>query len=158
MIEFERYPHRCGVYREISERALKLAENKPERLAKKHRKALPLLAEQIEGGKVQDFNVALEIRIRNERDDSSTRSKRQFLARCWIEARRKYFACSPEVQESIKQKWKDLQHMPKTAVYFASMVDGLSGEREKRVAKCEAEYQAWKEKQKKIMGEQLTLI
>ena len=48
--------------------------------------------------------------------------------------------------------------MPATAVRFAGLVDRISGDRDKRLAKYEAEYEAYKDALKRQQGEQLDIF
>ena len=48
--------------------------------------------------------------------------------------------------------------MPATAVRFAGLIDRISGDREKRLAKIEAAYEAYKNEQKRLQGEQLDIF
>lgn len=48
--------------------------------------------------------------------------------------------------------------MPATASRFAGLVDRISGDRDKRLAKCEAEYEAYKAALKRQQGEQLDIF
>ena len=48
--------------------------------------------------------------------------------------------------------------MPATASRFAGLVDRISGDRDKRLAKIEAEYEAYKNERKRQQGEQLDIF
>ena len=50
------------------------------------------------------------------------------------------------------------RHLPATAVYFAGVVDKLSGDQAKRVAKCEQDFGEWKAQQQKQTGKQLDIF
>ena len=57
-----------------------------------------------------------------------------------------------ELTEEFKKLAKALT-LPATASRFAGLVD-----RDKRLAKCEAEYEAHKNEQKRLQGEQLDIF
>ncbi len=134
MIKFDRYPWRSNYQWEISDRALKMAESKPERDAKKLREKLPLLAEQIEGGKVENFDgdaVRAE-RIKNKND--STAEWRRKLAADWKRGRKWFYSLDEKLQKEIIERWEGNRYRPKTPVYFLGLLDIMTGEQAKRLA------------------------
>ena len=54
--------------------------------------------------------------------------------------------------------WLTRCHMPATASRFAGVVDRISGDRDRRLAKYEAEYKAYRNEQKRLQGEQLDIF
>ena len=71
-----------------------------------------------------------------------------------------FFELDAETQARIIKEWEWLTrcHMPATASRFAGLVDRISGDRDKRLAKCEAEYEAYKAALKRQQGEQLDIF
>ncbi|WP_224081704.1 hypothetical protein [Cupriavidus laharis] len=66
---------------------------------------------------------------------------RSFHAKCWRDARRIFFAQPEEVRAVIRTKWATWAG-PTTSTYFSWMVDVESGNQARRVADCEARYDA----------------
>lgn len=137
-----------------------MAINKPVRQAKRLQQKAPLLAELITAEPIADFNADAEYQNRQAVKDASTQSMRNFHAKTWRKARQRFFALDGETQQAITKQWAWLtrNHLPANSVYFAGLVDKISGDQAKRLEKCEAEYQAWKAKKSQGAGVQIDLF
>lgn len=164
MIKFKRYPYRVGetygMNGGLTKRQITMTINKPVRQAKKLQAKAPLLAELITAEPIQDFDAQAEYERRQANFDNGTQKMRNSHARAWREARKRFFELDAETQARIIKEWEWLTrcHMPATASRFAGLVDRISGDRDKRLAKCEAEYEAYKNEQKRQQGEQLDIF
>ena len=164
MIKFKRYPYRVGetygMNGGLTKRQITMAINKPVRQAKKLQQKAPLLAEPITAEPIQDFDAQAEYERRQANHDDYTRYHRSCEAKRWREARKRFFELDAETKARIIKEWEWLTrfHMPATAVRFAVLVDRISGDREKRLAKIEAAYEAYKNEQKRQQGEQLDIL
>lgn len=167
MIKFKRYPYRVGetygMDGGLTKRQITMAINKPVRQAKKLQQKAPLLAELITAEPIQDFDAQAEYERRQAAFDADTQDTRDFHARTWREARKRFFELNEATQKAIIEQWEQLTikasiSMPATAVRFAGLVDGMSGDREKRIARYESEYEAYKDALKRQQGEQLNIF
>ena len=144
MIKFKRYPYRVGetygMNGGLTQRQITMAINKPERQAKNLRAKAPLLAELIEGGKVENFDAEAEYQRRQKLMDDDTQSTRDFHAQMWRKARKRFFECDDATQKAIVEHWNNIRWLPKTSVNFAGMVDRMSGDQAKRVAEADARH------------------
>ncbi len=105
------------------------ALNRPLREAKRLRKALPLLADQIDAE--GEVDVEQEQRARQAQLDRNERDQRAFTARVWREARADYFGSAPKVQVAIRAHWAGWTG-PLTCLYFRYVVDVHTGAIEAR--------------------------
>lgn len=167
MIKFKRYPYRVGetygMNGGLTKRQITMAINKPVRQAKKLQAKAPLLAELITAEPIQDFDAQAEYERRQANHDDYTRYHRSCEAKRWHEARKRFFGLDNDTQAKIIKEWEQLTikasiSMPATAVRFAGLVDRISGDRDKRLAKIEAEYEAYKNERKRQQGEQLDIF
>ena len=164
MIKFKRYPYRVGetygMNGGLTKRQITMAINKPVRQAKKLQQKAPLLAELITAEPIQDFDAQAEYERRQAAFDADTQDTRGFHARTWREARKRFFELDAETKARIIKEWEWLTrcHMPATASRFAGLVDRISGDRDKRLAKYESEYEAYKDEKKRQQGEQLDIF
>lgn len=164
MIRFKRYPYRIGeTYGQdgqLTSRQITMAINKPVRQAKKQQQKAPLLAALLTAEPLGDFDPVAEYNRRQALKDHSTQSTRNFHAQTWLKARKRLFELDPATQRGIIEHWNWLtrRHLPATAVYFAGVVDKLSGDQAKRVAKCEQDFSEWKAQQQKQTGKQLDIF
>ena len=167
MIKFKRYPYRVGetygMNGGLTKRQITMVINKPVRQAKKLQQKAPLLAELITAEPIQDFDAKAEYERRQAAFNADTQDTRDFHASTWREARKRFFELDNDTQAKIITEWEQLTikasiSMPATASRFAGLVDRISGDRDKRLAKCEAEYEAYKNEQKRQQGEQLDIF
>lgn len=105
------------------------------RKQEKERARYPLFSGEIAA---QQIDIETEADRRQRHRDSFEVSQRAFYARVWRDARRLYFGLSDDLRAQVGQAWKCWTG-PRTATYFSSMVDTMSGEQERRVARIEQE-------------------
>ena len=159
MIKFKRYPYRVGetygMNGGLTQRQITMAINKPVRQAKKLQQKAPLLAEIITAEPIQDFDAKAEYERRQANFDNGTLTLEHGVKPVNV-----FFELDAETQARIIKEWEWLTrcHMPATASRFAGLVDRISGDRDKRLAKYEAEYEAYKDEQKRQQGEQLDIF
>jgi hypothetical protein len=106
-----------------------LALSRPLRQAERLRKALPLLADQIEAEGVVD--VDQEQVERQARLSRIEREQRAFVARVWRASRADYFGASAAVRAAIQAHWRAWRG-PVTCLYFRYVVDLHTGALEAR--------------------------
>ena len=146
MIKFKRHPHRVGetygMDGGLTKRQVTMAINKPVRQAKKLQAKAPLLAELLTAEPVKDFDAEAEYKRRQAAFDYSTQKTRDFHARTWRKARQRFFELDSATQQAIIKEWNWLTrcHMPAESTRFAGVVDRISGDRDKRLARYEAEH------------------
>ena len=162
MINFKRYPYRVGetygLGGGLTKRQITMAINKPERQARKLREKLPLLADQIKGGQVQNFDADAEYKRRQALMDDSTRRNRQRQAELWHKARKLLFACTDETRARALARFNGNRWTPKTPSRLLDIIDQESGAQAKRLAKIEradAERQAQRDAE---MARQLSIF
>lgn len=164
MIKFKRYPYRVGetygMDGGLTKRQITMAINKPVRQAKKLQQKAPLLAELITAEPIKDFNAQAEYERRQANFDNGTQKMRNSHARAWREARKRFFELDAETKARIIKEWEWLTrcHMPATAVRFAGLVDRISGDREKRIAKYEAEHNERMRQIRERQGRQIDMF
>lgn len=110
-----------------------MALSRPARDAEKLRRALPLLADQIQVVGVVDLDA--EEQARQAHLIRSENRMRDLYARVWRNARRNYFAATEEQREAIRQQWAAWSG-PVTCMYFTYVVDVNTGAFEERSRKC----------------------
>lgn len=103
---------------------------RPARQAARLRKAMPLLAEQIEVGAPVDLDD--EAASRQARLDRSEQRIRAHYATVWRESRRDYFDASEAQKAAIRAHWNEWRG-PRTCLYFRYVVDLHTGVDEARI-------------------------
>ena len=89
-------------------------------------------------------DIETEIAGRTRRMDAFEQSMRASHARTWRRGRARFFSLDERTRDEVRQAW-NVWTGPRTSTYFASMVDVMSGDQARRVAKCsqvQAEYMA----------------
>lgn len=89
-------------------------------------------------------DIETEIAGRVRRMDSFELTMRAGHSRTWRQSRARFFSLDEQTKAGVRQAWKDWTG-PRTSSYFASLVDVLSGDQARRLAKCrqaEREYMA----------------
>ena len=165
MIKFKRYPYRVGETYGMNGGLTKRQITMTAQIAAMRmlQAKAPLLAELITAEPIQDFDAKAEYQRRQANHDDYTRYHRSCEAKRWHEARKRFFELDNDTQAKIIKEWEQLTikasiSMPATAVRFAGLVDRISGDRDKRLAKYEAEYEAYKDALKRQQGEQLDIF
>ncbi|GEM_PF-3098641 len=167
MIKFKRYPYRVGetygMNGGLTKRQITMAINKPVRQAKKLQAKAPLLAELITAEPIQDFDAKAEYERRQANHDDYTRYHRSCEAKRWHEARKRFFELDNDTQAKIIKEWEQLTikasiSMPATAVRFAGLVDRISGDRDRRLAKYEAEHNERMRQIRERQGRQIDMF
>tara|TARA_R110002020_G_scaffold95187_2_gene228483 strand:- start:352 stop:825 length:474 start_codon:yes stop_codon:yes gene_type:complete len=157
MIPFTRYPYRSGLPIAWSSRRASLAKSKPERQANKIRKKIPLLAELVEVEKVEFSEEAIKTE-RQAAQDSFFSRQRQGHANAWRRGRKAFFECDPQTQARILKKWNSNRYRPKTAYYFAGIVDIESGAQAKRLEICNRQTEEIRDQVHRESRKQLSLL
>jgi hypothetical protein len=115
----------------LTERKVKAFQRKQA----KERARYPLFSDHIAD---EQHSVEDEATKRATLADKFMQERRDFLAEVWRKSRKLYFSQPDSVRVAIRDYWKAWRG-PVTAIYFASVVDDLSGERERRCAAIEKE-------------------
>ena len=95
----------------------------------------PLFSDEISA---QQIDLTAEHKRRQVCLDRFEAEMRAFHARVWKTARSLYFGQSAEIRAQIRSAW-DVRTGPQTSTYFSYIVDTLSGEQARRLARVEAE-------------------
>lgn len=124
------------------------------RKQQRERDSLPLFADQV--SELQ-HSWEDEKAAREERNYRSIQNWRNFLAAQWRSVRQRYYALPAEQRAFCRQQWHAFwgKHTPSNLAYY---VDGLNGERARRVAAGREETMAIRRRIEAEMGEQTALI
>jgi hypothetical protein len=124
--------------------SLVMTNRKVSAFARKQAKELaryPLFSDHV-ANEQPDIDTEIAGRIRYiSRVEATMRSH---LARTWRKSRARYFSLNEETKQKIREKWGTWTG-PRTASYFASMVDVMSGDQASRLERCaqvQREYMA----------------
>lgn len=123
------------------------------RKQRRERDRYPLFAEHVAA---EQHSVDEEIGRRQRRADNLERTTRELNARTWRSARRLFFSQPEPVKAQIREKWANWRG-PTTSQYFAYIVDELSGERARRVAKANRHTATVCQRVRAALGTQATM-
>lgn len=111
----------------------------------------PLFANEIAASQA---SIEDEEAKRNELAERSDQNQRDFTARVWKNARRRYFAADATTRAAIRGMW-DSWAGPRTGLYFSYCVDYCNGDLERRTQAARAHALAIRrEVRAKVGGQQ----
>lgn len=105
------------------------------RKQQKERDRYPLFSDHVAS---EQRSLGDEATRRQRLRESTEMHMRELYAGMWRQARALYFQQAPELQQQIRTAWAAWTG-PRTATYFSWMVDTMSGEQARRLARIEAE-------------------
>ncbi|GAA0850446.1 MULTISPECIES: hypothetical protein [Cupriavidus] len=123
------------------------------RKQQRERDRYPLFADHVAA---EQHTPDEELARRQRRSENLARTTRTLHARIWREKRAVYFSLTPAQQAEIRAKWLAWTG-PTTALYFAYIVDGTSGEAERRDTACREKALAIRRRVLAMLPEQAAL-
>ncbi|SDD58109.1 hypothetical protein SAMN05216345_111129 [Cupriavidus sp. YR651] len=123
------------------------------RKQQRERDRYPLFPDHVAG---EQHTPDDEVARRQRRSDNLERTTRTLHARIWREKRAVYFSLTGDLQAEIRAKWLEWTG-PTTPLYYAYIVDNVSGDYERRVAAARANEKAIRKRVLAMLPEQTAL-